>query len=109
MKIDVDENEIDKLEKVLSNFKQEWGDLQSEKSSNWRKYFVISFVTAIMLSIFSPTLWWSTIVVIGYFAGSLFTMLRQNAKTNSQIIEHRKQLKLVRLLRNFEASPYSHK
>jgi hypothetical protein len=34
-------------------------------------------------------------------------MLRQNAKTHDQIIEHQQQLRLVRLLRQFKASPYS--
>jgi uncharacterized membrane protein len=109
MKTDVEQSEIDQLEKVLDNFKQEWEVLQSKRSSSWRKYFVISFAIAIMLSMLSPSLWWGGIFVIGYFAGSLFMMLRQNAKTSHQINEHQKQLKLVKLLRNFQTSPYSQK
>ena len=107
MKIDVDQKEIDKLENILINFRSEWNDLQSQRSSSWRKYFVISFIIAILISMASPSLWWCGIIVIGYFAGSLFAMLRQDAKTSKQIVEHQKQLKLMKLLRNFQASPYS--
>ena len=109
MRIDVDQSEIDKLEKVLDNFRQEWEVTQGRRSSAWRKYFIICFVIALIMTVASPSLWWGGIFVIGYFAGSLFAMLRQNAKTSHQIIEHQKQLKLVKLLRNFQASPYSQK
>jgi len=107
MRIDVNQNEIDKLEKVLDDFKKEWEVLQNRRSSTWRKYFAISFVVALLLTIITPTLWWCGVFVVGYFAGSLFAMLRQNAKTSHQIVEHQKQLKLVRLLRKFQSSPYS--
>ncbi len=109
MKIDVDQSEIDKFEEVLDNFKKEWEVIQGRRSSKWRKYFTISFVISLLMSVASPSLWWCGIFVIGYFGGSLFAMLRQNAKTSHQINEHQKQLKLVRLLRNFQASPYSQK
>ena len=109
MRIDEDQNEIDKLEKVLDDFKQEWEVIRSRRASTWRKYFIISFVISLIMSVISPSLWWGGVFVIGYFAGSLLAMLRQNAKTSHQINEHQKQLKLVRLLRNFQASPYSQK
>ena len=111
MKVDqgVDNKEIDSLEEYLLNFQDEWTVIQSVRSAKWRKHFVISFIMAIVVSIFDPQFFWISLIVIAYFAGSLFTLLRQNAKTTHQIIEHKKQLKLVRLLRNFESSPYSQK
>jgi len=107
MNTNVSLNEIDKLEKILNDFQQEWDKLQSYRASKWRSYFLISFIASTVISLFEPSFWWTGIIVIGYFAGSLFNMLRQRAKTSSQIIEHQKQLKLVRLLRNFQSSPYS--
>ncbi len=107
MNTDIDQNEIDKLEKVLNDFKDEWEIMQSKRASKWRFYFFISFLVSLVLSLAFPKLWWTAIIVIGCFAGSLYSMLRLNAKTNSQIIEHQKQLKLVRLLNKFHASSFS--
>jgi len=104
-----DNNEIEKLEKVLIDFQKEWKETQEKRSKKWRIHFFISFALTVLASTFTPTLWWTSLVVIAYFAGSLFTLLRQNAKTSNQILEHKKQLQLVRLLRNFESSPYSQK
>ncbi len=112
MKINADNvnnQEIDNLEEYLLNFQEEWKQTQMLRSSKWRKHFVICFIVAIIVSILAPPFWWIGLIVITYFAGSLFTLLRQNAKTTHQIVEHKKQLKLVRLLRNFETSPYSQK
>ena len=64
---------------------------------------------AICISTISPQFLWVGLVVITYFAGSLCSLLRQNAKTAHQIFEHKKQLQLVRLLRKFESSPSSQK
>jgi len=107
MKVDLDQNEINKLEEVLDNFKKEWVQQQNERALKWRIYFLLSFLVCVLLSINLPSFWWLNIVVIGYFAGSLFTMLRQRVKTNQKIIEYQKQLRLIQLLRKFEVSPYS--
>ena len=107
MKHDVSQNEIDKLEKILYDFKDEWEALQSHRASKWRLSFFISFIVTLSVSLLYPFLWWLGIIVIGYFAGTLYSMLRQNAKTSTQINEHQQQLKLVKLLRKFQASPYS--
>lgn len=113
MKDAIDQNvhtkEIDNLEEYLLNFQDEWKVSQSKRSARWRKHFIISFIISIAISILAPEFFWISIIVITYFAGSLFTLLRQNAKTTNQISEHKKQLKLVRLLRNFESSPFSEK
>ena len=107
MNTDLNQNEIDELEQVLSNFSNEWEIKQNQRAVKWRISFMLSFVVALASILISAKLWWVSLAVIAYFAGSLFTMLRQNAKTNSEIVERKQQLKLVRLLRNFEASPYS--
>ena len=109
MKVDLNQSEINKLEDVLINFKNDWELQQSERATKWRFYFLLSFVMCVLVSIYLPSFWWLNIIVVGYFAGSLFTMLRQRVKISQQIIEHQKQLRLVRLLRKFEASPYSKK
>lgn len=113
MKIDMDQStknqEIDNLEEYLLDFQDEWEVTQSVRSAKWRKHFTICFIGVILVSSFAPEFFWIGLIVIAYFAGSLFVLLRQNAKTTHQIIEHKKQLKLVRLLRNFETSAYSHK
>ncbi len=106
---DVNNQEIDNLEEYLFGFQEEWELTQSIRSLRWRKHFIICFMVAILVSTFMPQFLWVGLVVIAYFAGSLFSLLRQNAKTTHQIVEHKKQLKLVRLLRNFESSPYSQK
>jgi len=107
MKVDLNQNEINQLENVLITFKREWEQQQSARAAKWRFDFLISVVVCVLVSSFLPLLWWVTIIVIAYFAGSLYTMLRLRVKTNQQIIEHQKQLRLVKLLRKFGASPYS--
>lgn len=107
MKTDMSSSEINEMEAVLKSFKEEWDILQNLRASSWRKYFLITFILALLIIMTYPSFWWTGIIVVGYFAGSLFVMLRQNAKTSQQIIEHQKQLKLVKLLRKFHASPYS--
>ena len=102
-----DNKEIENLEKVLMDFQKEWKETKKIRSDKWRKQFLVSFILSIALSSFAPMFWWTSLVVITYFAASLFTLLRQNAKTSNQILEHKKQLQLVRLLRKFESSPYS--
>ena len=106
---DVKNQDIEKLEDFLRNFQEEWNETKARRSSTWRKYFVICFIIALILSVFSPQFLWVGLIVIAYFAGSLYSLLRQNAKTSHKIVEHKKQLQLVRLLRNFETSPYSQK
>lgn len=106
MNTDLSQNEIDELEQVLSNFSNEWEIKQNQRAVKWRASFIVAFIVALASIFISAKLWWVSLSVIAYFAGSLFTMLRQNAKTNSEIIERQQQLKLVRLLRNFESSPY---
>jgi len=113
MKTSIDQSintqEIDSLEEYLLDFQEEWKLTQALRSSRWRKHFFVCFMLAILVSIIAPKFFWIGLIVIAYFAGSLFTLLRQNAKTTHQIMEHKKQLQLVRLLRNFETSPYSQK
>ncbi len=109
MNTDVDQMEIAKLEEALNDFRKEWQDVQTKRSQLWRKYFILCSIGALMLFLLLPAFWWCGVFVIGYFAGSLFAMLRQNAKTSLQIIEHQKQLKLFKLLKNFEVSPLSEK
>ena len=105
----VDAKEIEQLEEVLINFQNEWKVTQKVRSDKWRKQFLVSFLVSVAISTYAPVFWWTSLVVISYFAASLFTLLRLNAKTSSQILEHKKQLQLVRLLRKFESSPYSQK
>lgn len=102
MKMDLDMNEIDKLESLLQNFKTEWNELQNKRAKKWRRDFFLGMFLTVLISVFNPLFWWSTIFVISYFAGTLYTMLKQNNKTSQQITEHQKQLRLVKLLRNFE-------
>ena len=106
---DVNNQEIDNLEEYLLDFQDEWEITQSLRSAKWRKQFLVCFMLAIIVTVVAPKFFWVSLIVIAYFAGSLFTLLRQNAKTTHQITEHKKQLKLVKLLRNFESSPFSQK
>ena len=107
MNSDTSRSEIDALEKVLRDFKTQWENSQNQRAAKWRLRFFISFIITLALTFYSTAFWWLGIIVIAYFAGSLFAMLKQNAKTNDQIVEHQQQLRLVRLLRKFPASPYS--
>ncbi len=103
MKIDMSNSEIDQLEKVLTDFEGELEDLETHRSFIWRIQFLICFVSTLFISMINPSFWWLTIAVIAYFAGSLYIMLKQRAKASLQIIEHQKQIRLVRLLREFQA------
>lgn len=107
MMVDLNQSEISELEEVLVNFKREWEQEQTERASKWRFNFLLSFLVCVLISMYLPSLWWVNIIVISYFAGSLYTMLRLRLKTNQQIIEHQEQLRLVKLLRKFDASPFS--
>ena len=107
MKVDLNQSDIQQLEDVLATFKEDWKKQQSIRAGKWRLKFLLSSCIVLFVSTNAPMFWWLNIIVIGYFAGSLFALLRQSAKTDLQIIEHQKQLKLVRLLRKFQASPYS--
>ena len=104
MKRDISQNEIEKLESILYIFKDEWQIKQSQKAFKWRAYFLASITISVIVSLLFPTLGWLNIIVIGYFAGSLYSMLRLNTKTINQIIEHQKQLKLVRFLNNLQGA-----
>ena len=106
MNTNLSQNEIDRLEKVLSDFKTEWTELQAKRAKKWRLHFLLLFILTFLLSLKNPFFWWFCIAVVSYFAGSLFVMLKQRAKTSQQILEHQKQLRLVRLLRKFQSSPY---
>ena len=107
IKTDLSQNEIDELEHILYNFSNEWKIKQHQRAVKWRIYFIIAFLLALAAIFISANLWWISLAVIAYFAGSLFSMLRQNAKTNNEIIERQHQLKLVRLLHNnSESSSY---
>ena len=103
-KRDVENKEIEKLERVLNDFQNEWEETRANRSKKWRMHFLIGFLTTSAISVIAPILWWTSLAVIIYFAASLFTLLRQNAKTINQIIEHKRQLKLAKLLQKFEAS-----
>lgn len=113
MKLDTDLNvnkqEIDDLESNLKYFQEQWQQTQAIRSTKWRRNFVCSFIVAIAISMLIPKLWWIGIAVITYFAGSLFTLLRQNAKTSVQIFEQKEQLELVKILKNLDPSSYSEK
>ena len=104
MKESLSQSEIKQLENELVDFKENWENKLSERATKWRQNFLFIFIIVLSISISTPSLWWLNIAVIGYFAGSLFTMLRQNAKTAKEITNHQKQLKFVQLLRKFEAS-----
>lgn len=99
--------EIDSLEAYLLQYQNEWNDTKEIRSNKWRKHFFVCFVITILIAIFAPQFFWIGLIVVAYFAGSLFSLLRQNAKTIRKISEHKKQLQLVRLLRNFETSPFT--
>jgi len=96
--------DIDILEKELFDFSQEWQKNQSKRTDKWRKMLLIGFVLTLLISFLFPQLWWLGIVLIAYSAGSLFMIIDQEAKTTSQILEHKNQLKLARLLIKYDST-----
>ncbi len=108
MKFDLNQrgsDEVRKLEELLFDYKKNWEEEIRLRASTWRSRFLIVFAIVLFATINLPSLWWLNIIVISYFAGSLFTLIHQRNKTNKQIVEHQKQLKLIRLLRKFKTSP----
>lgn len=102
MKTDLNQNEIDELEQVLYNFSEAFEVTQNERSLKWRTHFFIGTIVAIAVMFLAPAFIWISAAIITYFAGSLFALLRINAKTSSEITEHRQQLKMARFLINFK-------
>jgi len=109
MGIDIEQSEIAKLEDILVNFKKDWDQEQKIRASKWRYDFLLSFFVAIVISLTLSLFWWLNIVVISYFAASLFLMIRQRSIVYQRLTEYQKQLKLVRFLNGFKTSAYSKK
>lgn len=106
MIFDIDHKEIDKLEQELSDFEQHWRQIQQQRIIKWRQFLLASFVVIMGLLLLYPKmfilLWWLGIVLIGFTAGSLYKIINDEAKAAQQMLEHKKQLKLARLLLDFD-------
>jgi len=96
--------DIDLLEKDLFDFSQKWKAIQSKRTARWRKMLIFGFIATLLIGFLFPQLWWIGIVLIAYSAGSLFMIIDQEAKTTTQIIEHKNQLKLARLLIKYDST-----
>lgn len=101
MKLDIEQTDIDKLENELLQFSRNWEVSQADRGRKWRTFLLIGFVATLLIAFLFPQLWWLGIVLIAYSAGSLFVIIDQEAKTSFQIIEHKRQLKLARMLLKF--------
>lgn len=104
MKHNIRQSDIDNLEKELLQFSKNWERNQITRNRKWRKFLLIGFVATLIMGFVFPQLWWIGIIVIAYSAGSLFVLIDQEARTTSQILEHKRQLKLARLLLKFNAT-----
>ena len=96
--------DIDNLEKELFDFSQKWKVKQSIRTNKWRKMLLSGFVATLLIGFLFPLLWWVGIMLIAYSAGSLFMIIDQEAKTTTQILEHKNQLKLARLLIKYDTT-----
>jgi len=104
MEPDISHSEIDKLEKELIEFSAEWESNQILRASKWRKWVLIGFIATLVSGFLFPKLWWFGIILIAYSAGSLYMLIDQQAKISAQILEHKKQIKLARMLLNFNST-----
>lgn len=104
MEPDISHSEIDKLENELTEFTEKWESSQHLRARRWRKWVLIGFIASLLTGLIFPGFWWTGLVFVAFSAGSLFMMINQRAKTSSQINEHKKQLKLARLLLKFNAT-----
>lgn len=104
MKFNISQSDIDTLEKELKAFSEKWEVNQSIRNNRWRKILLGGFVTTLLASFVYPQLWWLGVILIAYSAGSLFMIIDNEAKTSSLILEHKKQIKLARLLLKFNAT-----
>ena len=102
MKFDMDHKDIDKLEWELSEFEMQWRLTQQQRITKWRQFLLVSSLIIMGLLLLSPKmlmlLWWLAIIVIGYTAGSLYKIISDEARTSQQILEHKQQIQLARLL-----------
>ncbi len=96
--------DIDILEKELFDFSQKWKVNQSKRTNKWRKMLFFGFVTSLVTGFLFPQLWWVAIILIAYSAGALFMIIDQEAKTTTQLIKHKHQLKLARLLIKYDST-----
>ncbi len=104
--LDMNQKDIDDLEKDLKEFVSHWQREQQKRISTWRRFVLIAFVVILGLVFLLPRLsvllWWLSIVFIGFSAGYLYKIINDDAKTNYQVLEHKKQLKLARALLHFD-------
>jgi 4-hydroxybenzoate polyprenyltransferase len=102
----MNQKDIDDLEKDLKEFVSHWQREQQKRISTWRRFVLIAFVVILGLVFLLPRLsvllWWLSIVFIGFSAGYLYKIINDDAKTNYQVLEHKKQLKLARALLHFD-------
>lgn len=98
MNTNINPTDIDTLEQELITFTQNWEKNQSFRSLRWRQFILIGFLFTLIISFLMPQLWWIGLGLIAYSAGSLFRIIGQEAKTNSQILEYKRQIQLARYL-----------
>ena len=82
----MNQKDIDDLEKDLSDFVKSWQKRQQKRVNKWRKYLFSAFVIILCLVFLLPQqyiyLWWLSVVLIGFSAGTLYKIINDEARTS---------------------------
>lgn len=104
----INEEDIAQLERELRTFENSWEDEQQRLTIRWRFILISGLIGTLLAVFFFPAAWWVGLALVGYSAGSLFRMLKDQSQTTQRLNEHRDELRLARLLLEHHSDPGWH-
>ena len=88
---------IDELEKQLADFSSDWEESLRKRVLAWRVRLVVGVVLSLIVPLLFPNLFWLWLVVLGMSAGSLFSLLKSNAKMRKHMNSCREHIRNARI------------
>lgn len=88
---------IDELEQQLIAFSNDWEAALNKRAMVWRVRLLIGVVLSLIVPLLFPDLFWLWLVVLGMSAGSLFTLLKSNAKMKKHMSSCRERIRNARM------------
>jgi hypothetical protein len=88
---------VDELERQLSDFSADWEEALSKRVLAWRVRLLIGVVLSLVVPWLFPNLFWLWLIVLGMSAGSLFSLLKSNAKMRKHIYLCREHIRNARI------------
>ena len=92
---------VDELERQLSDFSADWEEALSKRVIAWRVRLLIGVVLSLIVPWLFPNLFWLWLIVLGMSAGSLFSLLKSNAKMRKHMNSCREHIRNARIREDF--------